>query len=263
MARRRSLLGVGFPLLALLTLSLAACDSRSPTEPDPQDILRSLTERVETEHFVFHFSPGDPIDAERQEAHYRWAAGLLGIGLPQKIDYFKYRDRGHIQQLTGRSANGWADPGGFAVHTIFPFHPHESVHVYSSLLGRPSDFFNEGLAVAFSADPLAGDFEPTYDGVTPVHEWARQQMGIGGLVPLDALVTSADFRALDEWTGYQEAGSFVQFLGERYGADLLAAYFSMGRQNDSRERIRQTFASLYGLSLEEAERQWHDFLGGS
>lgn len=262
MAHRRSLLGVAWSVLASLALSLVGCDSRSPTEPDPRAILRELTERVETDHFVFHFAPGDQIDAERQEAHYRWAAGLLGIGVPQKVDYFKYRDRQHMQQLTGRSANGWADPGAFAVHSTLPFHPHESVHVYTALLGRPSDFFNEGLAVALSTDPLAGDYQPTYDGVTPIHEWARQQLAIGGLVPLDDLVTTGDFRGLDEWTGYQEAGSFVHFLDEQYGVDLMAAYFTSGRQGDSLGRIRDTFASVYGLSLEEAERRWHAFLGG-
>jgi len=253
---------VGWSALAGLALLLPGCDSRSPTEPDPKDILRELTVRAESPHFTFHFAPGDQVDVERQEAHYRWAAGLLGIALPQKVEYFKYRDRSHIQRLTGRNANGWADPEAFAVHAIQPYNPHEAVHVYTALLGRPSDFFNEGIAVALSTDPLASDYDPTYDGVTPVHQWARQQLRIGGLLPLAEVVTTDEFRGLDEWTGYQEAGSFIQFLDQQYGMDGLAAFFALGGRDDSRGRIRDDFAASYGVTLEEAEARWHAFLGG-
>lgn len=246
----------------LLALWVCACDSGSPTEPDPRDILNELSAQTETEHIVFHFSPGDHVDAERQEAHYRWAAGRLGIALPRKLEYFKYRDRGQIQRLTGRAANGWADPGAFAVHSILPFHAHEAVHVYSSLVGRPSDFFNEGIAVALDTDPMAGDYDPTYDGVTPVHLWARDELRGGGLLPLHLVVTTGDFRAVDEFTGYQEAGSFVLYLEQTYGLDLLLAYFGGARRDDSLERIRSDFSATYGFSLEEADRRWREFLGG-
>ena len=165
MADRRLPFLVAGSALAGLVVSLTGCDSsRSPTEPDPEVILEELTEQVETVHFIFHFAPGDQVDAERQEAHHRWATGRLGVGLPQKIEYFKYRDRNHMQRLTGRFTNGWADPDGFAVHAIQPANAHEAVHVYAGLLGRPSDFFDEGLAVALTTNPLTGDYEPTYGG---------------------------------------------------------------------------------------------------
>lgn len=262
MADRRLPFLVAGSALAGLVVSLTGCDSsRGPTEPDPKVLLEELTEQVETAHFIFHFAPGDRVDAERQEAHHRWATSRLGLGLPRKIEYFKYRDRDHMQRLTGRLTNGWADPDGFALHAVQPANAHEAVHVYAALLGRPSDFFDEGLAVALTTNPLAGDYEPTYDGVTPVDFWARQQLRVGGLLPVADIVTTRAFRHLDEWTGYQEAGSFVHFLEQRYGLDLLAAYFARGRQDDSLGRIRDTFAAVYGFSLEEAERRWLAFLG--
>lgn len=259
-SRHRSV--VLFTALAPLILWLLGCDSRSPTEPDPNDILNELTSKIETDHFVFHFAPGDTVDPERQEAHYRWATARLGIGLPQKLEFFKYRDRAHIQRLTGRNANGWAAPETYAVHSILPYNPHEAVHVYSSLVGRPSDFFNEGIAVALSTDPMTGDYEPTYDGVTPVHSWARDQLRMDALLPLADVVSTSDFRSIDEWTGYQEAGSFLQFLDQRYGFDLLLSYFAHGGRNDSRESIRADFLATYGFSLEEGDRRWREFLGG-
>ena len=61
---------------------------------------------------------------------------------------------------------------------------------------------------------MTGDYEPTYDRVTPVHRWARDQLRVGGLLPLHDVVTTDGFRAVDEWTGYQEAERrWREFLG--------------------------------------------------
>ena len=115
------------PKLVVLAapLPLSACNNSSsptaPTGPDP----RVLNQVPESETTVFHFSVGDSVDADRQDAYHRWIEGELGVGL--------------------------------AVHSIVSWHGHETAHVYSAVAGRPSDFFNEGLAVALSADPLAGD----------------------------------------------------------------------------------------------------------
>ena len=57
-----------------------------------------------------------------------------------------------MQQMTAKVTNGWADPATFAVHPIWPWDNHEVVHVITALFGRPSDFFNEGIAVAMSVD---------------------------------------------------------------------------------------------------------------
>ena len=85
------------------------------------------------------------------------AAGLDGL-------WRGYRDRDHMASLIGRSANGLAEPQRLEGHSIFSWHSHEAVHVYSALVGRPSDFFNEGLAVALALDPLAGRFDGTCSG---------------------------------------------------------------------------------------------------
>lgn len=39
------------------------------------------------------------------------------------------------------------------LHTIWPFDNHEVVPVLTAPIGRPSDFFNEGIAVSFQTDP--------------------------------------------------------------------------------------------------------------
>ena len=53
-----------------------------------------------------------------------------------------------------------------------------------SLIGRPSDFFNEGIAVAFQTDPYNGDYVPRHKGM-PVHYWGKKYKDEGTLIPLD------------------------------------------------------------------------------
>jgi hypothetical protein len=242
-----------------MLIVLGACDSHgSPTAPDSPAIDQNLTEILETENFTFHSTSGDTVDADRQEAFHAWAVGQLGAS-PPRIDYFKYLDQDQMARLTGRRANGWADPEKFAVHSVFPWHAHETVHLYSALIGRPSDFFNEGIAVAMSVDPLAGRLEPTYSGGQSVHDWARSE---GTRLPaIPSIVTTSDFRAVSEIVGYQTAGSFVAFLISDFGVDRLVLYFGEGRREDSRSRIEASFQSVFGLTLEQAEDRWRLFLG--
>ena len=75
----------------------------------------------------------------------------------RKIQYYKYTSTIQMRQITGMSANGWADPPNFSVHTIFAWQGHEVVHVLTALVGRPSYFFNEGIAVFMQVDPYASD----------------------------------------------------------------------------------------------------------
>lgn len=250
------------PLLALslLAAGLPACSGRghSPTEPIGSDPVAELSESAESAHFVFHFSPGDSVEAQRMEAHYRWAVGILGVAPPVQIQYYKYLDRNQMSRLTGQVTNGWAEPEGFAVHSIWPFDPHEVVHVYSALVGRPSDFFNEGLAVAMGTDPLSGRLEALWNG-RDVHQVARM-MG-SELIPLRDMVTTDDFRRYPDGTSYPEAGSFIRYLMENHGSAAVLSLFAAGSRNDSRGTIERSFRSAFGFELTEAEARWRAFLG--
>lgn len=246
-------------VLGVLVVLLAGCSSgNSPTAPKREDIVDQLSVVVESDNFIFRMSPGDSVDVERQEAFHRWAVDQLALSTP-KMEYFKYRDVGQMAALTGESANGWADPDAFAVHSIFPWHNHETVHVYSALIGRPSDFFNEGLAVAMSVDPLGGSFRPSYSGAMSVHDWARGEGD--NLLRIADVVTTSDFRAVSEFVGYQTAGSFVAFLLQEYGNGSVISFFSSGQRDDSRGRIESSFQAAFGVTLAEAEESWRLFLG--
>ncbi|MFL5542857.1 MAG: hypothetical protein ACJ8J0_28005, partial [Longimicrobiaceae bacterium] len=88
------------PAAALLSLSLLvlpACHGgSSPSTPAEQ-----LSERRETEHFVFHWAAGDGVDSDWQEAYHAWLLSTWGVQLPRRIDDYKYRDRAHKRSVMG------------------------------------------------------------------------------------------------------------------------------------------------------------------
>lgn len=206
----------------------------------------------------YYHEPGDVIDVERQEAFNRWALARLGVQPPQPVEYRKYRSREAMGLYTGNaSTNGFAEPDRWRFHTIWPYDNHEVVHVYTSLVGRPSDFFNEGMAVSFQVDPSRGDFTVRFNG-QQVHEASRAYLAAGLLpLPLAERVTTEGFRAVPDSTmSYRMAGSFVLYLTERFGLPAMLTFARDGSRGDSLARIRSGMQAAFGLSLEQAEADW-------
>ena len=240
--------------MALIVVSHACGGSGSPTSPS-QPALPLASESV---NFRYHAASGDTIDTNWQESYHSWAIATLGVQVPQKIDYYKYRSRQDMGDHTGKyNTNGFAEPATFEIHTLWPTDNHEVVHIYTALIGRPSDFFNEGIAVAFQTNPAKGDFESVFNG-QPVHQACRLYLQIRTLaLPLDRVVTTADFRGIpDEVLSYREAGSFMRFVVDTYGIDRVRELFRISGRDDNLTMIRQRFSSAIGVSLTEAEAAW-------
>ena len=102
-----------------------------------------------------------------------------------------------MSSVTGKVTNGWADPPAFAIHTIWPWDNHEVVHVMTALVGRPTDFFNEGIAVAMSVDLQSDRLEPMWQSQT-VHAWAANFRTNSQLPRLPDIVETDSFRQLDD-----------------------------------------------------------------
>jgi hypothetical protein len=84
-------------------------------------------------------------------------------------------------RFTGNgNTNGFAEPEQWRIHTIWPWDNHEVVHVYTATIGRPSDFFNEGIAVSFQTDPARADFTVRLNG-EQVHDACRAYLRAGTL----------------------------------------------------------------------------------
>ena len=238
---------------------LAACGGQgSPASPSQSP----LPVVAETASFRYHYATGDSVDAGWQETYHAWATAKLGVQISQKIDYYKYQSRQAMGDHTGNyNTNGFAEPGRFEIHTLWPTDNHEVVHIYTALVGRPSDFFNEGIAVAFQTNPSAGSFESAFNGL-PVHQACQQYLQSGVLVlPLDRVAPTPNFRAItDDVLSYREAGSFVRFLMDTYGTSRVLEFFRASGREDSLATIKQRFAATIGVSLESAESAWTSML---
>lgn len=234
-----------------LATGLACGDSS--TGPTPQ--LPFVTESAATRYY---YEPGDTVDVSRQEAFNAWALERLGLTLPRKIEYRKYLSRASMGRYTGRgNTNGFAEPEQFTIHTLWSWDNHEVVHVFSAMIGRPSDFFNEGLAVSFQVDPARSNFSVMFNGMQ-VHEACRGYRHAGTLpLPLSRYATTTGFRGIADATmSYRMAGSFVLFLQERFGLSRVLAFVRSGGGNDSLTVIQSKFQEAFGKSLDEVEADW-------
>lgn len=244
-------------LLLISALFYSCKKAIIPTLPINYDSY--FTECLETQNFIFHYDSGDYVQPQRQEVFHEWATTQLGVICPKKIDYYKYRDRYHIKKITGIYGDGWTDPDNFAVHVVIPYDHHECVHLYTSLIGRPTQFFNEGIAVAFQTDPYNNDFEAKWWG-KPVHYWAKKFKNEGTLISLDNILETDNFESYDSSITYPESGSFARFMIDNYGLDKMKSFFRVGNWKDSKAVIKRNFQSVYEFSINRAEEEWLKFL---
>lgn len=231
---------------------LPACkESTSPSE---------LTQVIESEHYIYHFSSGDGVDTVWQETYHRWLLSALQVTLPQKLEYYKYRDRDQMKRLTGKVTNGWQEEGTYRFHTIWPEDNHECVHaVVNNLLGMPPALFSEGIAVAHSTLPANGVFEPQWNG-TSVHDVARSYLRSGQMPPLDRLIETRGFRSYEDNLTYPIAGSFVRYLIDTSGLGPVKEFFRTSGRGDGADRIRAAFQAAFGETIDAAWTRWQESL---
>ncbi len=243
-------------ILIALASATAACDSPATPTATPLPLQR------ETAGMRYYYAAGDPIDVDWQEAYNAWAIDRIGVRPPQPIEYYKYRSRDDMGDHIGVSTtNGYSEPGLFRIHSIWSTDNHEVVHVLSALIGRPSDFFNEGFAVSFQVDPKGGNFSVRFNGVQ-VHDACRDYRMSGALPrPLVDYVTTSRFRGIQDSTmSYRMAGSFMLHLTERFGLPSVLEFLRGGGSNESLATIQARMRSVFGVSVEEAETSWLEIL---
>ncbi|HEX8694137.1 MAG TPA: hypothetical protein VF746_17075 [Longimicrobium sp.] len=243
------------PALALLfaaLLAASACGGDGPASPAEQ-----LSERRETEHFVFHYAAGDQVYSDWQEAYHAWLLSTWNVALTRKIEYFKYRDRAHKRSVMGVDGNGIAYPDRYEVHTIWPNDNHETVHVVViAAIGSGPAFFDEGVAVAFHVDPVAGNLVPRW-GNRSVHDIAREMWQQGRVPPLEQLIASeSSFRGFEDGLSYPLAGSFVRFLVDTRGLETVKRIFREMRRADGGAAVRTKFRAIFGAELDAVWDEW-------
>lgn len=246
-----------FAVIAVATAAaLSAC--RGATEPGGE-----LTRVFESAHYIYHLSPGDQVDTLWQETYHAWLLDELKVQLPQKLEFFKYRDRAQLLRLTGEDTNGFAEVGTYRFHTIWFADNHECVHTITmNLFGLAPMLFNEGVAVAHSTVPIQEIYEPHWNGRT-VHNLARQYHRTGQLPEVDELLESRDFGRFDPEMTYPVAGSFVRYLIDTGGLDSIKEMLRLSEFYDDADQVRANFQAAFGESVEDAWARWLAYLESS
>jgi hypothetical protein len=252
-----SIRGRASAAVALAIATHAACGD-SPTAPGNS---APLEVQAETAAYVYRAAPGDAIDTAWQQTYHEWAVAALEVSLTRRVIYNKYRSRQHMGELTGRSnTNGFATSASFEIHTIWPTDNHEVVHLYTSTFGLPPALFNEGIAVAHQTNPPGNDFVAEWNG-TALHDHARNFRRSGRLIAIGRLIETNEFRRFDAEITYPESGSFMRWLIDTQGMAKVKAFFSRVTFEAPPAASRAAFADVFGMTLEEAEQRWLDFLG--
>jgi hypothetical protein len=258
----------GAAVVSVLGLAGCGAEGTSPIAPSPLSELErrtaSLTARLETAHFVFHFAPGDQVQPERSEAYHEWAVRYLGVTPPKRIDFYKFPDFDALRAAMGQSFGGRAYPDEFALVTAFPWHNHECMHLYVSLIGSPPRLFAEGMVVAHEYDPLNGIWVSQWNRADPPRDpyfgIVRSLKAEGRLYPIQDILESDAFnaRVASEPTriAYPQSGVFVMYLIERHGLDQMKELVRILPYSASRDTIQWRFEETFGVSVGEAETAW-------
>lgn len=254
---------------SLLVLTLApafvACSDAGPVGPPADAPLdRSLT----SDHFDYHFAAGDTIRPEEARINDR-AYEIIREGLEtdfsRRIEFNKFFDADHIARLTGTRTGGGFVVNGRIFHTR-ALDPHEITHVIAiEELGRPSDFFDEGLAVNFGGLRVTDGEVTLFPSAQRNFDVDREVLSIFAGRRFDGsirdILTSSAFDELDFEVSYPIAGSFVKFLLRTRGLDALKTFFARSRAGAGQASIEAELLTAFGAPAGTLEGEWRAALG--
>jgi len=227
-------------------------------------IAEALGGRTEGERCVVIHPRETPRSEARRlaaDCDFRVVTAERGLGLrqPAPVTAFFFRSTDEKRILMGASSTYVAKPWRNEVYLQVGDWPHpvlfhEVVHVVAGNAGRgpfrvsgfvsgwlPSPAIIEGVAVAVAWDAR--------EGLTP-HQWAAAMLELE-LNPSVRSVESLGFLLEPAGRAYTTSGSFVRFLMDTRGRDVVRRLYLAGN-----------FEDALGEPLEEVEAEWHAFLRG-
>jgi hypothetical protein len=197
------------------------------------------------------------------EDQYDTSVGRLGLAYAGRISVFLFNsgaDAGLDSDLGQGDHSGVAYASTSSVRVacvppldanLYALVAHEVNHVITQNgLGRPgTTFVNEGLASAVISE--------RYHALGPTHYYAWAAARRGQLPPIASLADDERWQSYPQQVAYSVSASFLAYLIETYGATpFRSVYYASSRE------FAATFAAAYGRSLEEAEREWIEFVVG-
>jgi hypothetical protein len=234
----------------------------------PAEIQEALGGRMETEHFVIHYSKTPELErdialvAADHEFRYAQVVGTIGAAPAGKLRSYVFASREQKARWIGAKDVEMAKPWRreiYLEHRSFPHSSlrHEIAHAVASAFGDPifgvaaqrvagvpvmiSPGLIEGFAVAL-------DWPAGYERLTP-HESVRAMQAMG-LTPTIRELLSLQFLTVSSARSYTTAGSFLKFLLDRFGAAKLRELYGSGGD----------FERVYGMSISRLEAEWRTMI---
>ncbi|MEM6790536.1 MAG: tetratricopeptide repeat protein [Myxococcota bacterium] len=190
------------------------------------------------------------------DAHIERVSAWLQVEDPAPVTAYVFRTLADKQRLMGAARTSIAKPWRREIYLNDMAYPHtvvehELVHALAADLGRgpfriagdlggwlPNPGLIEGLAVAGAPrdEDLSAD------------EWAAAMKDLRVLPTLESLF-SLSFLTAASSTSYTAAGSFVGWVRERFGADVVGRWYG-----------GEALPALTGASWAMLERDWHAHL---
>ena len=221
-------------------------------------LARRLPPAATCEHFVVHARPGGPAArlaaAACRDLEFRLSQQREILGLVPSRTYhaYLYDSPRHKAARMGAGATNIARPWQGQLHIVFSgvgtrLTAHELAHLYAaeasgSPLGIP---VRHGLLpVAGLLEGLAVALEPPRP-LVPLHDWAAALRRTITPPSLASLMSPAGFWSHSGGKVYTLAGSFLRWLLETRGADIVIALYGGA-----------SFEDACGVSLEVLEAEW-------
>jgi len=217
---------------------------------------------IDSPHFAFHVRPGSFAEQniatliDVLEYQYAFALGALDIRYAGRISLFLYNNANDAGEPFGMERSGTAYPDTETaraivsppLETTFGLVAHESNHVIEFVgIGPPAtSFMNEGLASAVMSERYHAG------GKSFLYPWtARNDARIP---PISDLVDDSKWDDVDSQIAYNASASFLAYTLDAGGPDRLKQLQSV-RSEDFAGRFQQ----IYGMPLDQAEREWRAF----
>jgi hypothetical protein len=237
----------------VLNVPLLPAETRLAPEPEAR------WAQAESACCLFHYLTGTAaardIDLIRAEADaaFAHAAEVLGVTQQRKVVFnLVSRLLGHGGFASSEITLSYLDRNP-AVTELFSIFAHEGTHILDRGLAQTKPtLLTEGLAVFVAG----GHFKRE-----PLAERAAAAVVLNRYIPLTALANG--FYPAQHEIGYLQAGAFIHYLVERDGWDrFLGMYASFQPATSDAQMLDAGLRAHYGLTLDEMEVEWLEYLGG-
>ncbi len=241
--------------LSIMVMILSSCSLIQIGGYNPPSRTEVLSNSIytwisdSTTHFNYYYELNsictNYIDSTKiyMEKGYPELLEFLGVkNYRSKLNLFMVDSRERIKKIIGMETNGIAKVDDNTVYSVFnstikTYGKHEFCHVITcNEWGMYKEIWlSEGLAV--NSDNKWWGFE--------IHSLANYLKARGKLIPIEDVIES--FHKYESFITYPECGSFVKYIKEKYGLDIIKELWKLGRIG---------FENKLGKNISEIEKEW-------